>query len=237
MVNDTSYLVCGYDYICGCGDLCAAYWASNEPLNGWNTSAVTTMYHMFQDASSFDQSIGSWNTGAVTDMAYMFNGASSFDQSIESWNTGAVTQMTRMFHYACMMKVKNLPTGMTSASTNLDSYLACPNCPPGGGECLNGFKRSDSEFCDVCPLDATNLNGSCITCPSDPYLTAILAFLALFVIFVAATLAYAFRDRLANFISDFDLKNTILSKQVRDCEERSDEMRRYNIRSASSLRS
>ena len=42
----------------------------NQPLN-LDTSSVTTMYHMFYEASAFNQPL-SLDTSSVTDMEYMF---------------------------------------------------------------------------------------------------------------------------------------------------------------------
>ncbi|BFP42069.1 hypothetical protein FGF1_29140 [Flavobacteriaceae bacterium GF1] len=66
----------------------------------WNTTAVTDMSYMFNQASSFDGDIGSWNTGSVTSMAAMFTSATTFDWDIGSWNTGNVTNMASMFYRA-----------------------------------------------------------------------------------------------------------------------------------------
>ena len=101
VVTSMNQLFCRYDYFCGCADLCATYRAFNEPLNNWNTSAVTDMRNMFWGASSFDQSIGSWNTGAVTDIAYIFKRASSFNQDLSAWQVSPSTSIYEMFFTVC----------------------------------------------------------------------------------------------------------------------------------------
>ena len=65
----------------------------NQPLDSWNTSAVTTMESMFYFAGAFNQQIDSWDTSAVTNMDSMFAFARAFNQPIGSWNTSAVTTM------------------------------------------------------------------------------------------------------------------------------------------------
>ncbi|MDC1193869.1 BspA family leucine-rich repeat surface protein, partial [Planktomarina temperata] len=50
--------------------------AFNQDLSAWDTSNVTSMYAMFDDASSLT-SVTLPDTSAVTDMSYMFDGASS----------------------------------------------------------------------------------------------------------------------------------------------------------------
>ena len=63
----------------------------------WNTSNVTTMAWMFEDAASFNQPIGIWDTSNVRDMRGMFTGATNFNQDISNWNTSNVTTMREMF--------------------------------------------------------------------------------------------------------------------------------------------
>ena len=67
--------------------------AFNQPLDSWNTSAVTTMKGMFESAEDFNHPVGSWDTSAVTTMDSMFAFALAFNQPIGSWNTSAVTTM------------------------------------------------------------------------------------------------------------------------------------------------
>ena len=61
-------------------------------------SAITNMSYMFQNASSFNQSIG-WGSyvSSVTDISNMFNGASLFNQDMNGWFFGNVTDMSNMF--------------------------------------------------------------------------------------------------------------------------------------------
>jgi surface protein len=91
-------------------------------INSWNTSAVTNMVEMFEQATLFNQNIGSWNTAAVTNMAEMFRVAIAFNQNIGSWNTGAVTNMTRMFSEAAAFN-QNIGSWNTGAVTNMSSMF------------------------------------------------------------------------------------------------------------------
>ena len=45
----------------------------NQDIGNWNTSNVTNMNQMFQEAMLFNQDIGGWNTSNVTDMSFMFD--------------------------------------------------------------------------------------------------------------------------------------------------------------------
>jgi surface protein len=69
----------------------------------WNTSNVTNMSQMFEDASVFNGNIGynitqgTWNTSNVTEMSSMFSGASVFNQDISTWIVDNVGDVTSMF--------------------------------------------------------------------------------------------------------------------------------------------
>ena len=69
-------------------------------MNSWDTSAVTTMQAMFEDATGFNQPIGDWDTSNVTTMYGMFfkyNGGMTFNQDIGNWDVSNVTTMNQMF--------------------------------------------------------------------------------------------------------------------------------------------
>ena len=42
-------------------------------ISNWDVSNVTDMNHMFEDATSFNQSLNKWNVSNVTNMAWMFS--------------------------------------------------------------------------------------------------------------------------------------------------------------------
>eukprot|EP00587_Corethron_hystrix_P003929 CAMPEP_0113318128 /NCGR_PEP_ID=MMETSP0010_2-20120614/12803_1 /TAXON_ID=216773 ORGANISM="Corethron hystrix, Strain 308" /NCGR_SAMPLE_ID=MMETSP0010_2 /ASSEMBLY_ACC=CAM_ASM_000155 /LENGTH=428 /DNA_ID=CAMNT_0000175333 /DNA_START=97 /DNA_END=1383 /DNA_ORIENTATION=- /assembly_acc=CAM_ASM_000155 len=69
----------------------------NDDISDWDTSAVTSMYGMFNQASAFNQDISGWDTAKVTDMEAMFSSASAFNQDISDWDTAKVTVMASMF--------------------------------------------------------------------------------------------------------------------------------------------
>ncbi|MCK5809153.1 DUF285 domain-containing protein [bacterium] len=69
-------------------------------MNGWNTSTITTMSHLFFKSPPFNQDISSWDVSNVTDMSYLFVGNSQFNQNISNWNTTKVTNMSHLFEGA-----------------------------------------------------------------------------------------------------------------------------------------
>jgi surface protein len=69
-------------------------------MNNWNTSKVTDMNDMFNEATSFNQNINSWDTSSVIYMAAMFYAATSFNQPLNNWDTSSVTNMYGMFNGA-----------------------------------------------------------------------------------------------------------------------------------------
>src|SRR5690606_33782278 len=68
-----------------------------QDLSNWNTSSVTSMRGLFQDAIIFNGTIDNWNVSNVTSMNDMFSGATSFDQPLNNWNVSNVTNFYNMF--------------------------------------------------------------------------------------------------------------------------------------------
>jgi surface protein len=74
--------------------------AFNQPIGSWNTSLATTMQGMFTGAPSFNQPLGNWDTSRVTNFGGIFNGATSFNQQIGGWDTSSATRMSGAFSSA-----------------------------------------------------------------------------------------------------------------------------------------
>ena len=66
-------------------------------IGDWNTSQVTDMSRLFDQAQSFNKDISQWDTSEVKDMNNMFSGAQSFNQPLEAWDVSSVTNMRAMF--------------------------------------------------------------------------------------------------------------------------------------------
>lgn len=70
---------------------------SSGNMNGWDTSSVTNMDHMFYKATFFNQPVGNWDISSVTNMSSMFAYVISFNQYISNWDVSSVTCMDWMF--------------------------------------------------------------------------------------------------------------------------------------------
>jgi len=77
----------------------------NADISSWDTSSVTSMYGMFQEASSFNQPV-TFDTSKVKATAGMFLLASSFNQPL-FFDTSKATDMYAMFAGASALSTAN----------------------------------------------------------------------------------------------------------------------------------
>ena len=90
----------------------------NIDIGAWDTSSVTSMASIFRNSGSFNQDISSWNTSLVTNMISMFRDANNFNQDLNSWDTGSVTSMNAMFFGATAFN-GNIGNWNTASVTNM----------------------------------------------------------------------------------------------------------------------
>ena len=62
-------------------------------ISNWETSEVTDMKLLFENAEDFNDDIGMWDTSNVTNMSGIFYDAKSFNQNIGDWDVSNVTNM------------------------------------------------------------------------------------------------------------------------------------------------
>lgn len=104
--------------------------AFNQSLSNLDTSKVTSMQSMFENASAFNNGDSpghsnnplNFNTSNVSSMSYMFESASVFNQSLSSFNTSNVTVLDRMFENASLFN-QSLSNFDTSKVTTMQSMF------------------------------------------------------------------------------------------------------------------
>ena len=106
----------------------APLWTANPPGSGTGTAAID-MSFMFSGAVFFNQNLNSWDTSYVTNMAQMFENAQGFnngDQKYSSnnagshnftWSTGRVTSFIGMFYNTYAFNQNLNSWDVSSAST------------------------------------------------------------------------------------------------------------------------
>jgi hypothetical protein len=72
----------------------------NSSLNNWNTSNVNNFLGTFQSCIVFDRPLSNWNMSSATNLQQMFQSAFVFNQDIGSWNVQNVTNMNSLFRNA-----------------------------------------------------------------------------------------------------------------------------------------
>ena len=127
--------------------------AFNQPISGWNTANVTSMWGMFKDAKVFNRDISGWNTSNVTTMLSMFYSAKAFNQDIGNWNVEKVTSTDYMFSSAeafdqdlSRWTLKNVSGVVYMFNSPLNKGMSCGNY----SKTLQGWANN--------PLTKTGLN-------------------------------------------------------------------------------
>ena len=83
----------------------------------WDTSTVTRMDNMFEEATAFNGNISGWNVSNVTQMDRMFFNARVFNQDLSNWNTSSATTLQGMFNGATIFN-NGLSAGLSSMIMN-----------------------------------------------------------------------------------------------------------------------
>jgi surface protein len=91
-------------------------------ITGWNTTSVTNMANVFEDAKNWTADLNGWDLHAATDMHETFSGASGFNGDVSKWNTGAVTSMQSTFSTATTFN-GNVSAWPMGSVTDLDSMF------------------------------------------------------------------------------------------------------------------
>jgi surface protein len=89
------------------------------PIEFWDTSEVTNMSGLFEDAV-FNTDISLWDTSNVLTMQDMFKGTKDFNQDLSAWNTSKVNNMSEMFAYCRAFEGVGLTHWDVSNVTSMD---------------------------------------------------------------------------------------------------------------------
>ena len=134
----------------------------SSSISGWDTSNITIMAGVFNDASSFNQPIGTWDTSSVTSMSYMFSEASSFNQPLSGWNVSNVETMANMFELAPNF---NQDIGAWDVSNVTDMYrmfrgffYSIGTFNNGGSSSISGWNTSKVQSMNGMFRDQTSFN-------------------------------------------------------------------------------
>lgn len=95
----------------------------NGDISGWETSKITNMSRMFNNATKFNGDISKWNTANVTDMSFMFDGATNFNKPIGDWNVAKVTNFSYMFNKSTSFN-QDISKWNLAAARNLSAMFA-----------------------------------------------------------------------------------------------------------------
>jgi surface protein len=98
----------------------------NQSIDNWDVSNVTNMSNMFSNCSSFNQSINNWDVSNVTDMSNMFSYCHSFNQPLNNWDVSSVNEMGSMFANASLFN-QSIDVWDVSNVTDMNSmFIICP---------------------------------------------------------------------------------------------------------------
>ncbi|WP_157142764.1 BspA family leucine-rich repeat surface protein [Brachyspira pilosicoli] len=81
-----------------------------EGIETWNTSKVTDMSLMFNNAQYFNHDLNSWNTENLKKINYMFLGASNFNKYPDKWNLDHIKEAYDVFNKD--IDIKKLPINL-----------------------------------------------------------------------------------------------------------------------------
>ena len=137
-------------------------------LPALDTSNVTSMKHMFENATNFNQPIGNWDVSNVTDMDWMFYKTSSFDQPIGDWDVSNVTNMYAMLQYSAFNQpIRNWNVSNVTDMRGMFRKAPNFNLPIGDWDVSNVTDML--AMFEEAPFFNQNLSGWCvINMPSKP---------------------------------------------------------------------
>ena len=136
----------------------------NQPLNDWDTSAVTDLSFAF--AGGYNQPLDAWDTSSCEDMSFAFDfNSGGFNQDIGPWSVSRVSSFRFMFSF-CFSFNQDISGWDVSGASNFESMFDSSGIGqdlcPWGPKISNTSAAVNGMFSDA---------GSC-SIGSDPDLTA-----------------------------------------------------------------
>ena len=92
-----------------------------------NTSKVTDMSHMFEDATLVNPDVSKWNTSKVTGMSSMFGDATLANPDVSKWNTSKVTNMHMVFFGSGIKKADFSKWDVSKVMESRGMLVECKN--------------------------------------------------------------------------------------------------------------
>lgn len=140
-------------------------------MNNLDTSNVTNMSHMFDNANYLTTTLdlSNFNTSKVTDMSYMFSGCSALGINLNNFDTSNVTNMSYMFKGCINVTSLNLSSFNTSKVVNMSGMFY--SCTSLTGLSLSNFNTSNVTnmssmfyYCKmITTLNLSNFNTGIVT--------------------------------------------------------------------------
>ncbi len=146
--------------------------ANNLVINATDTpnlSSVKSLFAMFKNASNIGNGTGSWNwdTSNITGMANLFQNAVSFDQDISSWNVANVNNFGGMFTGATLSYVN-----YDALLISWDAQSLSPNESFNGGNSIYCLQAAQDARASIIANDGWTINDGGICSNQIPTITS-----------------------------------------------------------------
>lgn len=99
----------------------------NQPIGNWTLSpTATSMRRMFQNSTSFNQSLSGWDVSNITNFTEVFTGATAFNGDVTTWDVSSGTTFFEMFEN-CSSFNQNIDSWNISGGSLYGMFKGCTN--------------------------------------------------------------------------------------------------------------
>ena len=88
-------------------------------LENWNVATVKDMVGTFRNTAVFNGDVSGWTTTSALDLSLMFELAVSFDKNLAAWDTSKVQKLVQTFSQATAFTGTGLGSWDVRSVTNL----------------------------------------------------------------------------------------------------------------------